>query len=417
MQRNASIAACRRSWRTLFALSLLLAASVNACAEFLDHVTDALSIRSPQNNFQLQLSGLVDLEGYFIDQRPPALIDAGDGFLFNPRLSIFVDAQWTKHFYFFGQVRADRGFDPGNNDADVRVDEYFLRYTPLDNSRINFQIGKFATVIGNFAPRHDSWQNPFVNAPLPYENLTTLSDTEAPSSKHDFVGRRFETDEQYERIPIIWGPNYTTGAAVLGSIENFDYAFEIKNAALSSRPDRWQPTEMGWSDPTYSGRIGLRPNESWKFGASGSVGPYMTTDARPTLPPGKNIDNYNQYTLGQDLTYAWRHFQLWAEVFEARFEIPTVGQADTLSYYIESKYKVTPQLFAALRWNQQFYGMVAGGNGDQQRWGNDIWRVDAALGYRFTNFLQGKIQYSFGHQEMNVQQGEQLVAAQLTLKF
>jgi hypothetical protein len=142
----------------------------------------------------------------------------------------------------------------------------------------------------------------------------------------------------------------------------------------------------------------------------------MTTRARPTLPPGKDIDNYNQYMLGQDISYAWRHLQIWAEIFGARFEVPTVGDADTLSYYIEAKYKVTTQFFGAVRWNEQFYGNVPAG-GSQQPWGNDIWRVDAALGYRFTDYLQTKIQYSFSHQDAPLQQGEQLVAGQLTIKF
>jgi len=75
----------------------------------------------------------------------------------------------------------------------------------------------------------------------------------------------------------------------------------------------------------------------------------MTTRARPTLPPGKDIDNYNQYMLGQDISYAWRHLQIWAEIFGARFEVPTVGDADTLSYYIEAEYKVTTQFFGAVR--------------------------------------------------------------------
>lgn len=400
----------------IVAIAVVLALD-GARAGFLEQVNDALFFHDSQNRLQLQISGLVDLETYFIDQRPPGLIDTDDRFLFNPRLTLYLDANLTKHLYVFVQTRIDRGFDPSDNGADFRLDEYFVRYTPLDRPLVNLQLGKFATVFGNWMSRHNSWENPFINAPLPYENITTLSDREAPSSKHDFLGRRFQTTEQYERIPIIWESSYTSGAALLGTIENFDYAFEIKNASLSSRPDRWQPTSMSWSNPTYSGRAGLRPNESWNFGASGSIGPYMTTDARRTLPPGKSIDNYNQYTIGQDVSYAWRHFELWAEVFEARFEVPTVGRADTLSYYIEAKYKVTTQLFAALRWNQQVYGDVADGNGDQRRWGNDIRRVDAALGYRFTNYLQGKIQYSFSHQDAPLQQGEQLVAAQLTLKF
>src|SRR5438105_3968014 len=128
----------------------------SAPADLLDQLNDALSIRDSQNRFQLQLSGLIDFEGYFIDQRAPALIQTDDSFLFNPRLSIFLDAQWTNQLYFFGQVRVDRGFDPSDQGAQIRLDEYFLRYTPLDNSFINFQVGKFATVVGNWVLRHYS---------------------------------------------------------------------------------------------------------------------------------------------------------------------------------------------------------------------------------------------------------------------
>lgn len=403
----------RRKIEILFAIFALV---IDTRADLLDQINDALSIRDSEKQFQLQLSGLIDFEGYFIDQRPPALIASDDSFLFNPRVSLFLDAQFLQHFYFFAQTRLDRGFDPWDSGPQLRLDEYFLRYTPLDDARINIQIGKFATAVGSWVRRHDSWQNPFINAPLPYENITTVSDSEAPSSRQDFAGRRFETDEQYERLPIIWGPNYTAGAAILGTIDKYDYDFEIKNASVSSRPQTWQPTETDWSNPTFSGHVAFRPNESWNLGVSGSIGSYMTdtVDTRMTLPPGKRVDNYNQYLLGQDVSFAWRHIQLFAEVFESRFEVPTVGRADTLAYYLEGRYKITPQLFGALRWNEQFYGSIGASD---KPWGNDIWRVDAALGYRFTNYLQIKVQYSFNHQDAPLQQGDQLFATQLTIKF
>jgi hypothetical protein len=68
-----------------------------------------------------------------------------------------------------------------------------------------------------------------------------------------------------------------------------------------------------------------------------------------------------------------------------------------------------------LRWNQQLFGTIRRED-ERAKWGNDIWRLDAALGYRFTDYLQGKVQYSFSHQDSS-QEGENLVAAQLTLKF
>jgi len=43
--------------------------------------------------------------------------------------------------------------------------------------------------------------------------------------------------------------------------------------------------------------------------------------------------------------------------------------------------------------------------------------IDAALGYRFDRHLQAKLQYAFSRQTGRLQQGQQLVAAQVTLKF
>ena len=86
----------------ILSAGIAVALALEARGDLLDRVNDALSIRSSQNQFQLQLSGLIDFEGYFIDQRAPGLILTDDEFLFNPRLSLFLDAQWTTHFYFFG---------------------------------------------------------------------------------------------------------------------------------------------------------------------------------------------------------------------------------------------------------------------------------------------------------------------------
>tara|TARA_B100000676_G_C17870915_1_gene728576 strand:- start:486 stop:617 length:132 start_codon:yes stop_codon:yes gene_type:complete len=43
--------------------------------------------------------------------------------------------------------------------------------------------------------------------------------------------------------------------------------------------------------------------------------------------------------------------------------------------------------------------------------------VGTAIGYRFTRHIQAKAQYSYNHQSGAFQQGEQLLAGQLTLRF
>jgi hypothetical protein len=404
--------------KLLRALSFcLLACTVRAFEidDFFDRLDNALTIAAFEGNLRARLSGTIDTEFYNFQQPAPGLIDSEIDNLFNPRLTLFLDAQLGSQIYFFAQSRLDRGFDPSNHHAQVRLDEYAARFTPWDDGRFNLQLGKFATVVGNWVPRHLSWENPFINAPLVYDNVTPISDKIAPASPLDFV-RRFD-HEKYQFNPVIWGPSYASGISVSGRLGRFDYAAEMKNASLSSRPESWNVTETGFDHPTFSGRLGFRPNQIWNFGLSASDGPYFRPEAEQTLPPGRSIGDYREFVLGQDASFAWHHLQLWAEFYEARFDVPRVGDADTFAYYFEAKYKFTPQLFGALRWNQQLFSNISDGAGGQVRWSQDLWRIDAAAGYRFTSHIQLKLQYSFQQETTGSRDDNHLIAAQLTMRF
>src|SRR2546426_1529539 len=251
--------------------------------DFFDRLDSALTVSAFQDKLRTRLSGTIDLEAYHFEQPPPGLIDSKIDNLFNPRLSLFLDAQFGKQIYFFAQARLDRRFDPSNHGAAVRLDEYALRLTPWEDGRFSLQIGKFATVVGNYVPRHLSWENPFADAPLVYENITAISDKAAPASARDFI-RGFDQSEKYQFNPVIWGPSYASGVSISGRVGKFDYAAEMKNTALSSRPESWSVTEVGFSDPTFSARIGFRPNEAWNFGVSASDGVYFRPEAERTWP-------------------------------------------------------------------------------------------------------------------------------------
>ena len=396
----------------------LLASTVHAfeVEDFLDRLDTALSITAFQDNLRARLSGTIDIEGYHFQQPAPGLIDSKIDNLFNPRLTLFLDAQFGPHIYLFAQSRLDRGFDPSYHGAQVRLDEYALRITPWEDGRFTLQVGKFATVVGNFVPRHLSWDNPFINAPLVYENITAISDKAAPASPQDFI-RGFEADAKYEFNPVIWGPSYASGVSVSGRLGQFDYAAEAKNSSLSSRPESWNVTEIGFGNPTFNARVGFRPNQIWNFGLSASDGAYFRTEAGQTLPPGRDIRDFRELVLGQDASFAWHHLQLWAEFYEARFEVPRVGDADTFAYYFEAKYKFTPQFFGALRWNQQLFGSITDGAGRNIHWSQDLGRIEVAAGYRFTSHTQLKLQYSFQQETSGPRDDNHLVAAQFTVRF
>jgi hypothetical protein len=226
-----------------------------------------------------------------------------------------------------------------------------------------------------------------------------------------------EKEDKEHRLPIIWGPSYSSGMAISGRIERFQYAVELKNAALASRPDSWKAANVQWQNPTLGGRIGFRPNEAWNLGLSASSGSYLLPSAEPTLAPGYKLDEYRELVLGQDVGFAWHHLQLWTEIYAARFKIPRVGDADTVSYYAEAKYKFTAQFFGAVRWNQQVYGSLIDSAGQRLPWGRDIWRIDFAPAYRFTPHVQLKFQYSLQRTGGNTTDWNNIFALQSTVRF
>ena len=382
--------------------------------DFVDRISDVLSFSGFNDTVRARLSGTLDLEGYQFEEPAPNLINKSGDALFNPRLSLFLDGQLGPQIYVFAQARIDRGFDPADGSADARMDEYAARLTPWQDGRVSIQIGKFATVVGNFVPRHLSWENPFIDAPLFYEHVIALEDRTghiAPGFHNALLS------EKYEFIPVIWGPSYATGASLAGKIERFDYALEIKNASLSSRPETWSLETRGFDDPTVSGRVGFRPSEPWNFGLSFSEGAYLREDADRFLPRNAAVGDFHEKLIGQDAAFAWHHLQIWVEAYEARFEVPRYGNADTFAWYIEAKYKFAPQFFAALRFNQQLFAEIDDEAGSNRSLGPDTWRLDGAVAYRFTAHAQLKVQYSFERETTSPREDNHLFGTQLTLRF
>src|SRR5881396_4133640 len=176
--------------KLLRALSFcLFACTVHALEieDFFDRLDNALTITAFDGNLRARLSGTIDTEFYNFQQPAPGLIDSEIDNLFNPRLTLFLDAQLGSQIYFFAQTRVDRGFDPSDHGAQIRLDEYALRITPWEDGRFNLQAGTFATVVGNWVKRHLPWDNPFISAPLVYENVTAIWDKYAPSSPLFFI--------------------------------------------------------------------------------------------------------------------------------------------------------------------------------------------------------------------------------------
>lgn len=412
----------------IFVFSFGLAAASRAAAadEWLDDLGEELRFASADGGVRAKLSGSMELEGYYASAPVADLIFNEGKYLFNPRLNLNLDAQFGGRTYFFAQLRADRGFDPSDEPPQVRLDEYALRWEVCPAGRLNVQVGKFATVVGNWVARHDAWNNPFITAPLVYDNLTGLWAIRPALTSDRLLqwahvrpaspGSGLYPDK-YFRLPVIWGPAYAQGVAVSGAWGRFTYSAELKNTGLAAHPTEWRKAEWSWSHPNFGARVGFRPNEMWEVGLSVSEGDYLDHSAVGFIPPGLERHDYRERVVAQDLRFAWHKFQLWAEAYTARFEIPNVAEVGTFAYYLEAKYKFTPGFSAAVRWNQQHFDEVKDFAGQDVAWGRQVWQIDVAPAYRFSAHTQLKLQYSLRHENPSPEEYTQSVALQFMVRF
>src|SRR5207244_12617748 len=116
-----------------------------------------LNFTAFDGNLRARLSGTIDTEFYNFQQPAPGLIDSNIDNLFNPRLTLFLDAQLGSQIYFFAQSRLDRGFDPSDHGVQIRLDEYALRFTQWDDGRFNLQSRLFTHLDRYWFPRHLAW--------------------------------------------------------------------------------------------------------------------------------------------------------------------------------------------------------------------------------------------------------------------
>src|SRR5205823_12873904 len=110
--------------KVLPALSVcLLACTVRGfdVDDFLERLDSTLTLSAFHDVLRARLSGTIDLEAYHFQQPAPGLIDSKIDNLFNPRLTLFLDAQLGSQVYFFAQARVDRGFDPSDRSEERRV--------------------------------------------------------------------------------------------------------------------------------------------------------------------------------------------------------------------------------------------------------------------------------------------------------
>ena len=163
-----------------------------------------------------------------MDQPAPGLIFS-TAISLSPRLRLFLDGQIGPNIYVFAQTRGSRLRPCSDDGAQIRLDEYFVRYTPVKN--INLR-GRTPASGRQLSPGMIPGRTLFINAPLPYEHLTVSGTLWSPEDTDELLEctscRRITTaaigSDNTAAFYSIWGPSYASGVAASGACGRFDYA-------------------------------------------------------------------------------------------------------------------------------------------------------------------------------------------------
>ena len=345
---------------------------------------------SPGGGFQLDLSGRLDLEGYFPQQQPQWLIPSTDPFLAG-RVRLFADIFAGNSFYGLVEVRVDRGEAPADAPVEGRIEQVFARVALP--AKLQLQAGKFATPVGGYPARHHGPEDPLIRPPIMYDYHTIIDPSASPAALAGFLGWKNDPVRRAAGVPIIWGVPYPWGALLAGGAAGFDFQAGVLSAAPSSRPDMWRLDGDQLGRPSIVAAAGYRFIPELRASIYFSRGSFMDELRAGSLPPGSQLGDFRQRLWGAEFAFARGRVGLRAEGFANQWQVPNIGDdVRDLSYSVESTLKLTPGAFAAVRYGAVRYNELGSGV-SAQPWDHDIARFQIGGGYRLVRNSEIRAEY------------------------
>jgi hypothetical protein len=277
------------------------------------------------------------------------------------------------------------------------VDGAYFMYTPSPAHDFHVIAGKIPWAIGSYAPRTYSNHNPLIGAPLMYQYHTSLVWYDLPPNADALLssaglgqfGANYEGYAMGKGMPIVDDSYWDVGFTVLGSARPLEYAIGM----VAGTPGWGSTSQDENSGKSVLGRVGVAPLPGLRLGASASYGPYLSNVVRVDLPPGTNINQYNQQLVMADAELLVGHAELRAEAADNLWQSPTVGDLRVQSAYGELKYLLSFGAFLAGRLDALRFGDITDSTGARRPWDHDVTRGETGVGYRFNHDTVAKFVY------------------------
>lgn len=301
-----------------------------------------------------------------------------DGFSPNNKFRVdearlFLEAPVWNDIYFFSEIVLAYPEEPG---MEIELGELYLEFENLSkwwhqDDQLNVRLGQMYTPFGEEYLTRNAIDNPLIS----------------------------------HSIADFWG--VAPGVELYGNLGKFSYVGAVQNGGESDNG--------AGGDKSVAGRIGYDPNKHWHFSLSA-----MRTGSLKAAPGSlsamwfgngffKSIGTadttkFHANAAEADVTMRWQTGHVSGYGGWARYadNDPAGDNARDVYYYsVEAVQNLPKNFFVATRWSQVFcsQGIPIVGFGEAGDYGNslttELWRLSLGLGYRFSDRLVLKAEYSF----------------------
>ena len=331
------------------------------------------------------------------------------------RLRLLANGSITEHVSAFGELISDDGRAP-------RLFGGFVRLSDPKGRDINLELGKIPLHVGAFPNRSDASRNSLIGSPIVYQYHVDVRDDQIPLLPDEIVanqGRGYFTDYGTggykgtgQALSVLYENCWDFGAVVVGTASPFEFAAGVTNGTVGSMVGT--DTNDG---KQVLGRIGIVPAPWLRAGVSAARGPYLIRRLDDDLPPGRNVNDYNQVFAGGDMEVSYDRVVVTGEYVWNRFEQPFVGNLDLESWYAEGKVTVIPGWYVAGRYSRMLFDDLRLSGGGAAHWDAPLWRREVGVGFKPSKMLLAKLVHQETHIETVPRRVEAFMAAQLSVVF
>ncbi|HET7217807.1 MAG TPA: hypothetical protein VFJ02_07150 [Vicinamibacterales bacterium] len=311
-------------------------------------------------------------------------------------LRIALAAAWrpATRLELVGEVRSE--------DLDqVRAYAAYLRVRPWPAHAFDVQVGRIPPSFGAYGRRAYQSDNGFIGYPLAYQYITSLRPDAIPATVADLLvmrGRGWQasypvgSQEPGPGVPLISAFRWDTGVQAHWEGRRVEATGGITAGTLAA------PRARDDNDgKQLSGRVAVRPVIGLIVGASAARGEFLSKDVIALLPDQSGP--HAQTAFGADGEYSRDHWLVRGELIWSRWNMPlttpqTTEDLDALSGWIEGRYRITPRIVAAARFDRLSFSSVQAGTGIVRTWDAGVRRFEADAGY----YLQRNLMLRFAVQ-------------------